>query len=262
MKLHQLLIPFILSLPFCFSLSILLPLYLYPGPDASAWSDVFSTISSHPTVQFTVVINPNSGPGTASYPTDPNIIAGISKINSYPNTHTVGYVLTGHGSRDIAAVNADVDAYAKWSSSGSNIAINGIYFDEVSSEATSANYDHYQSLAAHARSSMPSSSSSSTQVVFNPGYRAPEQLFAYCDLMVEFEDSYANYQSQNILTQIPASFVGKSAVQIYDMPEGGADVGALISGMAQAGLGAVYLGRDCCYKVWDRGLLEGMANAV
>ncbi|KAL8728276.1 MAG: hypothetical protein Q9166_005517 [cf. Caloplaca sp. 2 TL-2023] len=257
MKFYTLLTPLLLAIPFSSSLNILLPLYLYPGPDASAWSDVFSTISSHPSVQFEVVVNPNSGPGTTSYPTDPNIIAGIAKLNSYPNVHTVGYVLTGHGSRDMATINADVDVYAKWASyEDADIHIGGIYLDEVSSEATSANYAYYQSVAAHARSSIPAS-----HVVFNPGYRAPQQLFAYCDTMVEFEDSLANYQSQGILQQIPDGFKGQSAVQIYDTPEG-ADVGGLIEEMAQAGLGAVYFGRDCCYKVWSKELLQEMADAV
>ncbi|KAL8684158.1 MAG: hypothetical protein Q9224_006561, partial [Gallowayella concinna] len=100
------------AIPIASALDILLPLYVYPGEGASAWSDVFSTISSHPNVQFEVVVNPNSGPGTTSFPTDPNIIAGVSKLNSFPNVHTVGYVLTGWGSRDNTTVEAEVDVYA------------------------------------------------------------------------------------------------------------------------------------------------------
>ena len=256
MRLPSLLLPLIFTLP-VFSLEVLLPLYLYPGPGASAWSAITSTIESHPSTQFQVVINPNSGPGTSSYPTDANIIAGISKMNSYPNVHTVGYVLTGHGSRPIDAVNADVDVYAKWSTfNGSNIALGGIYFDEVSSD--SKDFGFYQAVASHARSAMPSSG---TRVVFNPGYRAPTQLFSYCDTMVEFEDSLANYQSEGILAQIPQGSRGQSAVQIYDTPPD-TDVGSLISEMAQGGLGAVFFGQDCCYKEWNPQLLDAMASAV
>ncbi|KAL8752954.1 MAG: hypothetical protein Q9184_005567 [Pyrenodesmia sp. 2 TL-2023] len=259
MKLHQVFTTLLLLALPVFSLDILLPLYLYPGPDASAWSDILSTISSHPNVNFQVVVNPNSGPGTSSFPTDANIIAGIVKLNSHPNVRTVGYVLTQHGTRDTALVKADVDVYASWASytdAGADIAIGGIYFDEVSSETTSKNYDHYAALAAHAREKIPGG-----KVVFNPGYRAPVQLFEYCDTMVEFEDSLANYVSQGILGQIPAGFEGKSAVQVYDTPEG-TDVGALMGEMAGKGLGAVYFGEDCCYKVWNRGLLQRMADSV
>lgn len=77
------------------SLFIILPLYLYPGESASAWSSVTSTIEAYPGIQWQVVVNPNSGPGTKSMPTDTNFIDGIAKLNSYPNVMTVGYVLTG-----------------------------------------------------------------------------------------------------------------------------------------------------------------------
>ncbi len=258
MKFPTILTPLLLAaLPFSSCIDVLLPLYLYPGESASAWSPIFSTIESHPGVNFEVVVNPNSGPGTSSFPTDANIINGIAKLNTYPNVHTVGYVLTQHRTRDPALVKADVDVYAKWASyADADIAIGGIYFDEVSSETTSANYDHYAALAAHAREKIPGG-----KVVYNPGYRAPVQLFESADLMVEFEDSLANYQSQGILGQIPAGFEGKSAVQVYDTPEG-TDVGALIGEMAQKGLGAVYFGEDCCYKVWNKGLLQKMADSA
>lgn len=260
MHLHllPLLTPLLLALPTT-SLTILLPLYLYPGPNATAWSSVTDTISAHPTVQFTIVINPNSGPGTPSYPTDANIISGIAALNSYANVRTVGYVETYHASRDIAAVNAEVDVYAKWATyTAANIAIGGIYFDDVSSEPTDSIYTYYSTISQHARTAIPSPT---TKIVFNPGYRAPTPLFAYADTIVEYEDSYANYLTQGIIAQIPESVREKSAVQVYDTPPG-ADVKGLIGEMAQSGIGGVYFGEDCCYKVWGRGLLEEMAGAV
>ncbi|KAL8838554.1 MAG: hypothetical protein Q9170_002096 [Blastenia crenularia] len=245
----------LLVIPFVSALNILLPLYLYPGEGASAWSAVFSTISSHPNVQFEVVVNPNSGPGTTSYPTDANIIVGVSKLNSYPNVHTVGYVLTGWGSRSNATVSAEVDVYAKWASyESADIHIGGIYFDEVSVDP--AVIPHYQSLSEHAASAIPSA-----RVTFNPGTRAPEQLFAHCTTMVEFEHPLADYEAEGILAQIPSGFEGKSAVQIIDTPEG-TDVGRLISEMKQKGLGAVFFGQDHDYKEWGEELLTKMADAV
>ena len=243
------------------SISIILPLYLYPGDNAAAWNDVFSTIEAYPAAQWQVVVNPNSGPGTTGYPSDSNIIAGIAKLNGYANVNTVGYVDTAHGARDVEAVNAETDVYASWAGygGGANIAIGGVYFDDVSSEETSSMYSYYQTVAAHARSSFKSSSSA--HVVFNPGYRAPTQLFAYADTVVEFEDSLANYEGQGIVDQIPAQFRGQSALQIYSTPEG-TDVGGLIATMAQSGIEAVYFGEDCCYKVYSKTLLQDMAQVV
>ena len=240
------------------SLSIIFPLYLYPGHNGAAWSDVFSTIEANPAAQWQVVINPNSGPGTTGIPSDSNFISGISKLNSYPNVNTVGYVATSYGNKNISAVNAETDVYASWAGySGANIAIGGVYFDEVSSEETDTIYSYYQTIAAHARSSFKSSA----HVVFNPGYRAPTQLFSYADTIVEYEDSLANYEGKGIIDQIPAQFRDQSALQIYSTPEG-TDVASLISTMAQSGIEAVYFGEDCCYKVYSKTLLQAMAQAV
>ncbi len=85
------------------SLHIILPLYLYPDSSASAWGNITATVAAYPAVQWEIVVNPNSGPGTTSYPTDPNIIAGIAKLNSYPNVHTVGYVDTAHGQKALSS---------------------------------------------------------------------------------------------------------------------------------------------------------------
>ena len=256
MRLLFLLLSLHLALP-SNSVFIIFPLYLYPGDNGTAWSDVTSTIDAYPGVQWQIVVNPNSGPGTSSYPSDPNIIGGLAKLNSYSNVNTVGYVDTAHGQKDVSSVNAETDVYASWAGYSANISIGGIYFDDVSSEESSSMYSYYETVAAHARSSMKSSA----RVVFNPGYRAPTQLFSYADTMVEFEDSLANYQSEDIIGQIPTQFRGQSALQIYDTPEG-TDVGSLISTMAQSGIEAVYLGEDCCYKVYSKALLQDMAEAL
>lgn len=257
MKLLYLLFSLCFALP-SNSLFIILPLYLYPGDNGAAWNDVFTTIEAYPGAQWQVVINPNSGPGTTGYPSDSNFISGIAKLNSYSNVNTVGYVATSYGNKDVSTVNAETDVYASWAGySGANIAIGGIYFDEVSSEETSSIYSFYQTVAAHVRSSFKSSA----HVVFNPGYRAPTQLFSYADTIVEFDDSLANYEGKGIIDQIPTQFRGQSALQIYSTPEG-TDVANLIATMAQSGMEAVYFGEDCCYKVYSKTLLQDMAQAV
>ena len=253
MYIHTLLTPLLLLPSLSTAIDILLPLYLYPGESASAWSNIFSTISTHPSVQFQVVVNPNSGPGTTGDLTDQNLITGISKLNSFSNVKTLGYVLTGYGNRDNALVNADVDVYASWSG---DLRMDGIYFDEISNDKTQTNYDRMEVLSRHARDRINGAS-----VVFNPGYRAPEQLFAFCDMMVEFEHPLADYLAEGILNQIPGEYMAKSAVQILDTPED-TDVAGLMAEMEQKGLGAVFFGEDDVYKVWNKGLLEKMADAA
>ncbi|KAL8802778.1 MAG: hypothetical protein Q9200_006469 [Gallowayella weberi] len=246
------------TISFTCALDVLLPLYLYPGEGASAWSDVFSTISSHPNVSFEVVVNPNSGPGTTSFPTDPNIIAGVSKLNSFSNVHTIGYVLTGWGKRDNTTVDAEVSVYASWAGyQDADIHIGGIFFDEVGIDIQNDPdiIEKYQARSEHARSAIPSA-----HITFNPGYRAPEQLFAFCDTMVEFEHPLADYEAEGILAQIPAGLEGKSALLIIDTPEG-TELGGLIGEMKKKNLKAVFFGADE-YKKFGKELLNGMADAV
>lgn len=196
--------------------------------------------------QYQIVINPNTGPGTTSLPTDANIIAGIAKLNTYPNVHTVGYVETYHGNRDISLVNADTSAYASWANyPGANIAIGGIYYDDVgivdvttpSNSMNGSIFSYYANATTYARTAFKSP----IDIVFNPGTRAPAQLFNYADTVVEFEDSFANYEAQGIIGQIPAGLRGKSAVQIYNTPEG-ADVGGVVGNLTASGVGGVFWG--------------------
>ena len=110
-------------------------------------------------------------------------------------------------------VTAEISTYAQWSSYPSaNLTIGGIYFDDVSSDTTNTSYSYYQSLSSYTHTAMPSS-----HVVFNPGTIAPPQLFSYCDLMVEYEDSLANYNS-GVLGKIRQVWKGKCALQVYSTP--------------------------------------------
>ena len=112
-------------------------------------------------------------------------------------------------------------------------------------------------MASYARTTF----TSPIKIVFNPGTRASAQLFNYADTVVEFEDSFANYEAQNIIEQIPAGLRGKSAVQIYNTPEG-ADVGGVVGNLTASGVGGVYLGVDRDYKVYSKVLMGNMAEAV
>ena len=214
-----------------------------------------------------MVINPNTGPGTSSLPTDANIIAGISKLNTYPNVHTVGYVETYHGTRSTDLVNADTAAYASWANyPNSNIAIGGIYYDDVgivdvtgpsNNNGNGSIFAYYANVTDYARTTFKSP----IKIVFNPGTRAPAQLFNYADTVVEFEDSFVNFQAKGIVDQIPAGLRAKSAVQIYDTPEG-SDVGGVVGQLTAGGVGGVYLGVDRDYKVYSKVLMGAMAGAV
>lgn len=108
--------------------NILLPLYIYPNGNAT-WNPLFQVVEARPQLKFTVIINPQSGPGPSQYPAD-QYAAQLQRLNSYANVDTVGYVRTGYATRNISDVVSEIDRYAGWASKSNGLAIHGIFFDE------------------------------------------------------------------------------------------------------------------------------------
>jgi hypothetical protein len=90
------------------------------------------SISAHPDVNFTVVINPGNGPGPDSLP-DANYTREIPVLSSYANVRLLGYVYTSYAKRNVSAIRNDIQTYADWptNSSNPNLAVQGIFFDET-----------------------------------------------------------------------------------------------------------------------------------
>jgi hypothetical protein len=71
----------------------------------------------------------------------------IQKINNFTNVQTVGYVRTAYATRNISDVLKDVATYSGWNthanaSTGTKLAVHGIFFDEAPSEYTSMNAEY------------------------------------------------------------------------------------------------------------------------
>lgn len=78
------------------ALQVLFPLYIYPtdcavSRDVCVWKPLYDALDAFPTLQFNVVVNPNSGPGDDTLP-DSNYVAAVAALNAYPNVQTIGYV--------------------------------------------------------------------------------------------------------------------------------------------------------------------------
>ncbi|KAI4193183.1 MAG: hypothetical protein LQ350_008432 [Teloschistes chrysophthalmus] len=239
------------------SLSVLVPLYLYPDSSASAWSNVTAAIAANPYVNWQIIVNPNSGPG--DYPPDANYIAGVSKINSYPNAVTLGYVDTGYTQVPYSTLKSQVDTWAKWSTyTAANIAIRGIFFDDVSNDASSMSYSYYQQAAAYAHSTLPLKPA---PVVFNPGTTAPDQLFAFADTIIQYEGKLSDYRDTATISTFNQALNQQTAIVIHDTTTT-TSVKTLVHNMAVKGIEAVYFGVDCCYHVFSKDLLNLVASAV
>lgn len=262
MNFLYLLVPLIFALPST-SLFILLPLYVYPGTNAVAWNSATAAIKAYPNVQWQVIVNPNSGPGTTGYPTDANIITGISNLNKYTNVKTLGYVDTNFTNRAYSAVVSDINVYASWAGySQANISIDGIFFDDVNNNFTQptsgAVATYMQNASSYAYATVPSDI---TPVVFNPGSLAPTQLFSYCDTMVEFENPFSVYKNDTTIKTISSAYRDQSAILVYDTP-GNANIASLVHTMVLDGIEAVYFTNDCCYQSLNATELLQLAAAV
>lgn len=109
------------------AMSILLPLYVYPYP--GAWDPLYAACAfcsvefvmslmnyratAHRNVDFTVILNPCSGPCMGSLP-DQVYLDEIPKLRAYPNIRTLGYVATHYADKAIEDVLAEIDIYARW----------------------------------------------------------------------------------------------------------------------------------------------------
>ncbi|KAJ8060763.1 hypothetical protein OCU04_011067 [Sclerotinia nivalis] len=163
-------------------LSILLPLYIYPIP--GAWDWVTSAISTYPSINFNIIINPNSGPGPINTFPDANYANGIASLNAFNNTNLLGYVDTAYMHRSVEEIVDEVDTYKLWSTNTSkNIHISGIFFDDCVSNwntststfmSTIANYTHAVNFS----------------VTFNPGVIANASFFNIADNILTVENTY------------------------------------------------------------------------
>lgn len=101
-------------------------------------------VNAHPTLDFIIIINPNSGPGSAPWWPNEDYVREIPKLNAYPNVKTVGYVAIHYCNRPISEVFAEIETYAGWSGDKRypGIGVEGIFFDETPNE-WSADVDAY-----------------------------------------------------------------------------------------------------------------------
>ena len=91
------------------------------------------------------MINPASGPGSSILP-DSNWIREITKLNSYKNVQSIGYVAITYGKRPLDAVIEDINHYTQWASGDPGLKIQGVFIDEVPSVVDDHNVDYLRSI--------------------------------------------------------------------------------------------------------------------
>ncbi|KIK61905.1 hypothetical protein GYMLUDRAFT_72957 [Collybiopsis luxurians FD-317 M1] len=207
------------------------PLYIYPGDSCSAWTTLFNSITNNPTLPFTLVINPDSGPGANSVP-DSNYQTCIPRALALgSNVKTVGYVHTGYGTRSSSDVLADVSTYLNWPTS---YRPSGIFFDETN--ATSDNFGLYSSYAAKVRQGIPSGST----VILNPGVNvADSDYFSIADFIVTAEQFYKKFSFPSSLIINSTEPASKQIVLLHDGPA--TLPTSLVDQLTSGGIGSTFI---------------------
>jgi len=201
--------------------TVLVPLYVYPSP--GAWDPLFTAVARHPTLNFTVVVNPASGPGGGTGP-DGNYTRDIPRLNSYANVRTVGYVSTSWTNREISLALQDIKTYSAWSQNATakGLGMQGIFLDETPAQWTADSAEFLETIASAIRSE--TGFGSDPLIIHNPGTIPDARFLASCNLSVVFEGTYSTYQIYGFHKTISAfqasSKCERSAIAciVHDLP--------------------------------------------
>lgn len=170
--------------------SVILPLYIYPKENAT-WAPLYDALASHPQITFTVIVNPNSGPGDTPHPNE-DYSAALKQLAAYSNVQKVGYVRTGYATRNLSDVISEVNTFNGWTSKDADFAMDGIFFDESPHQYT-ADAVSFMLQATKAVKDAKDFQADKT-VIRNPGV-VPDARFSdtNTDISVVFEESYKQY---------------------------------------------------------------------
>jgi hypothetical protein len=97
-------------------------------------------------VQFTAVVNIQSGPGEGALP-NAEYTQAIGTLNQYTNVRTIGYVSTTWCERNLSSVLEDVSAYSFWGEYDSRLALDGIFVDETPTKFSPDYVSYLQTIA-------------------------------------------------------------------------------------------------------------------
>ncbi|CCG84135.1 protein of unknown function [Taphrina deformans PYCC 5710] len=223
--------------------AILLPAYIYPSSWTSppAWQPIYDAAAAYPGVTFHVIINPNSGPGGAS--PDSEYQTAITTLKRFSNVVLLGYVHTSWGTRSSDAVYADIKTYVGWKSQG--YGMQGIFYDEAPSQATSTLYNYMANITCYAKEQILATGIGLPTIYFNPGTVADVRYYTLADYISVFEDTYTSYLT-NEPTFAPGTelTMSNSNFMIHSMNGGWtqAQMSSFISSLSNGdGVGSVFL---------------------
>jgi len=154
------------------TLPLVVPAYFHPAARPRQWQ----WLAEHPGQVRMVVLNVASGPGTRPQEA---FLAAAGRLHR-AGVHVLGYVDTGYGRRDPAAVLDETGRYREW------YGVRGVCFDQAAAGAE--HIRHYAELADRARAM------GAEVVFFNHGTHPAPGYARHADLLGTFEGTWPAYQ--------------------------------------------------------------------
>lgn len=216
-------------------MQILFPLYIYPG--SPGWQDI---VSVNADVPLTVVLNPNSGPGTC--PPDANYQKGIQLLQDSGVT-VLGYVYTNHGNKSINDVQQQIKQYFDFDCFQG--AVDGIFLD--SNYASADKLSYYNDIYYFIKSS-----NSGAKVFINSGVNPDITYYTNSpfDNLVFYEGYPPNWESfQQIDATLKLSSSLNSAI-VHTVPDA-ATMRKYIDMAFQRNVGYIFVTDDIMPNPYD-----------
>ncbi|KAL5001215.1 Spherulation-specific family 4 [Aspergillus recurvatus] len=197
---------------------VFVPLYVYPAP--GAWDPLVNVITEHPDVNFTVVVNPGSGPGPNPLP-DGNYTQEIPRLTAHDNVRVLGYVATTYAKRNISSVRNDIETYAAWPTVSANpkLAVRGIFFDETPQQYNASDLAYLEELTSVVRNTP--GLGPDHFVFHNPGVVPDSRYLSTADSTVVFEATYDTFQERDgarLFEAIPDSNRSQLCAVVHSLP--------------------------------------------
>jgi hypothetical protein len=187
-------------------------------------TDIIHSIVKHHDMKFTVVVNPNDGPGNATWPSA-TFIDAVERINIYPNVQTLGYINTANGTMLNATVRTEIATYAGWSNVTKDLALDGIYFDQTPSKNDEKGVakEYLRNVSSTVRDTDGWTEGRKGLVVHNAGHLPDTEMMEYApDIVVVFESVYSDMPERQALNAELATAKGGRegyAMLVHSVPK-------------------------------------------
>ncbi|KAF1999705.1 hypothetical protein P154DRAFT_467035 [Amniculicola lignicola CBS 123094] len=213
--------------------TVLMPLYIWPVSDVT-WQPLYKAIKDHPQVDFVVVVNPNSGPGSSTLPGH-DYEREVPKLNAFPNVLTVGYVLIDYCKRPLHDVCDDIDRYAAWAQQASSLGVGGIFLDETPNHYSAGRALYLTALSGFIKDK--EGLLGGRLVIHNPGTPPDAGLGSTgADVIVTCEEPYERYRGTEVQKRLQDYPYGRvrSAYMISAVPR--AEMAVTVRELSNRGL--------------------------